>query len=152
MFFDVTNPEDPIFRSQFAPVDQDGKALKGADGIAVTPLPGGRYLMAVTGGFEPDDPIFFYRSKPLGNCAEEGVDCTLGNPGLSWEFVGQATDPNSSDDAHQSLHFLREGDINGALYLAAARGHAEIGPFFEDRDRIDLYRVECETPREATAR
>ena len=27
------------------------------------------------------------------------------------------------EDPHQSLHFLREGNIDGALYLAGARGH-----------------------------
>jgi hypothetical protein len=143
MFFDVSTPEDPAFKSQFVPTDEDGDVLNAADGIAVTPLPekpgetGSRYLMAIIEGFEPNDPIYFYRSSlhPDG----------LANPALTWEFVGKATDPNSSDDAHQSLHFLREGNIEGPLYIAGARGHAEVGPFFEDRDRMDLYRVECDT-------
>jgi hypothetical protein len=144
MFFDVSTPEDPIFKSQFAPHDENGDGLSAADGIAITPLPdkpgesGTRYLMAIIEGFEPHDPIYFYRSS----AHLDG----LANPALSWELVGKATDPNSSDDAHQSLHFLREGNIDGALYIAGARGHAEVGPFFEDRDRIDLYRVECDTP------
>lgn len=144
MFFDVGTPEDPIFKSQFAPTDENGHGLSAADGIAVTPLPdkpgepGPRYLMAIIEGFHPDDPIYFYRSSPHAD--------GLANPALSWEFVGKATDPNIGDDAHQSLHFLREGNIDGALYITGARGHAEVGPFFEDRDRLDLYRVECDTP------
>jgi len=139
MFFDVSNPEGPIFKSQFVPVDQDGEPLDGADGIAITPLPGGLYLMAVTPGFNGTDPIYFYRSKPLGNCDE--VDCTLANPDLSWEYVDQVPGPNGDEDAHQSLHFLREGNIDGDLYLAGARGH----PVFGDHDRIDLFHVNCDT-------
>ena len=143
MFFDVSTPEDPIFKSQFAPKDGNGNGLPAADGIAVTPLPekpgesGNRYLMAVIEGFFPDDPIYFYRSS----AHLDG----LANPALSWELVGKATDPNSGADAHQSLHFLREGNIDGDLYIAGARGHAEVGALFEDRDRIDLYRVACDT-------
>ena len=143
MFFDVSTPEDPVFKSQFAPTNENGDGLSAADGIAVTPLPdkpgepGPRYLMAIIEGFHPDDPIYFYRSSPHAD--------GLANPALSWEFVGKATDPNIGDDAHQSLHFLREGNIDGALYITGARGHAEVGPLFEDRDRIDLYRVECDT-------
>jgi hypothetical protein len=94
--------------------------------------------MAIIGGFEPHDPIYFYRSSAHAD--------GLANPALSWELVGTSTDPNSGDDAHQSLHFLREGNINGDLYLTGARGHAEVGPFFEDRDRIDLYHVTSDTP------
>jgi hypothetical protein len=45
--------------------------------------------------------------------------------------------PNSLGEAHQTLQFLREGDINGTLYLAGARG---VVPFGEDR--MDLYRVD----------
>ncbi len=141
-FFDVSDPEAPVWTSQFVPVDQDGDALPGADGIAVTRLPrvpeeaAARYLMTVTGGFEVGDPFYFYRSSPGA----------LDSPDLTWELVAQPNGPTGLDDAHQSLHFLREGNIDGALYLAGARGHAVVGPLFEDHDRIDLYRVECDTP------
>jgi hypothetical protein len=144
MFFDVSTPEDPIFKSQFAPFDEDGDVLAAADGIAVTPLPiktgeaHARYLMAIIEGFNPHDPIYFYRSSAHAD--------GLANPGLTWEFVGKANDPNIGDDAHQSLHFLREGNIDGDLYITGARGHVEVGPFFEDRERMDLYRVACDTP------
>ena len=96
MFFDVSNPEDPIFTSKFAPVNQNGDELGGADGIAVTPLKNGLYLMALTAGFRGEDPIYFYRSLPLGQCNEDGTDCTIGcdqidctlaNEDLSWEYI-----------------------------------------------------------------
>ncbi len=144
MFFKVSDPENPRWTSQFVPVlNADNDPLPGADGIAITPLPlipgepGPRYLMAVTGGFEPDDPIYFYRSTSHADGLESMA--------LAWDLVGQTPDPNSSNDAHQSLHFLRQGTVNGDLYLACARGHAEIGPFFEDNDRLDLYQVNCDT-------
>jgi hypothetical protein len=133
MFFDVSNPEAPDFKSSFAPVDQHGAHLTGADGLAVTPLPGGLYLMAVTAGFEGEDPIFFYRS----------TSNNLASPELSWQYVGHTPGPNGDEDAHQSLHFLREGTIDGALYLAGARGHPLFGA---DHDKIDLYLVECTSP------
>ncbi len=86
--------------------------------------------MAVTGG-KKNETLSFYRST-LGD---------LASPDLSWELVGTTPGPDVQD-AHQTLQFLRQGDINGPLYLAGARGH----PIFGDRDRIDLYRVECDTP------
>lgn len=132
MFFDVSNPEDPIFKSQFVPVDDDGDPIPFADGIALTPLPGGLFLMAVTEGFEGTDPIYFYRST---------LD-DLASPDLSWVYVDQVPGPNGDEDAHQSLHFIREDNIHGDLYLAGARGHPAFG---SDHDKIDLYLVEGET-------
>jgi len=137
MFFDVSDPEAPVFKSQFAPVVGQLGPLTKAGVVGVTPLPGGRYLMAVTGG-DPDDEragLSFFRS----------TSGDLSSPDLGWELVRQTPGPDV-EDAHQTLQFLREGDINGQLYLAGARGHVEVGPFFGDRDRIDLYTVDCQTP------
>jgi hypothetical protein len=136
LFFDVSDPEAPVFKSQFAPLngpegDPDSQPLLGADGLGVTPLPGGLYLMAVKGGFESADPIFFYRSN----------SGDLASPQLKWEFVTRTRVPEVAD-SHQALQFLREGGMDGDLYMAGARGN----PFFGDHDRIDLYRVRCETP------
>lgn len=136
LFFDVSDPEDPRFTSQFAPIDgPEGdpatKPLKGADGLGVTPLPNGLYLLSVKGGFSEEDPIFFYRST-IGD---------LSSPDLHWEFVSRTKVPHVSD-SHQTFQFLREGNIDGDLYMAGARGN----PVFGDHDRIDLFRVECDTP------
>jgi PKD domain len=137
MFFDVSDPEAPVFRSQSAPKDRHGVTLRKAGVVAVTPLPGGLYLMAVAGG--ANDTLFFYRST---------VD-NLANPELSWNFFGTTPGPgvvSGDEDAHQTLQFLREGDINGPLYLAGARGDAD-PRHGGDQDRLDLYRVRgCETP------
>lgn len=45
--------------------------------------------------------------------------------------------PSALGKAHQTLQFLREGDLNGTLYLAGARGEVPFG-----EDRMDLYRVD----------
>lgn len=131
MFLDVSDPEHPEFRSQFVPKNSGGETLAGAGVLALTPLANGRYLMMVTGG--KNTTLFFYRSTLTD----------LSDPALSWELVRSLPGPDV-EDAHQTLHFLRQGDINGQLYLAGARGII----FFDDRDRIDLYKVDCQTPAE----
>lgn len=131
MFLDVTDPEAPAFRSQYVPVHADGSPLSKAGVVAVTPLEDDRYLMAVTGG--DGETLFFYKSS-VG---------PLSNENLTWQYMGQTSGPEVNDgDAHQTLQFLREGSIEGALYLAGSRGD----PVFGDRDRIDLYQVNCNTP------
>ena len=135
MFFDVSNPETPRFLSQFAPRLPNGVAFQEAGVLAVTPLPvapgesAGRYLMGITGGQGTNE--HFFRST-IGN---------LASPDLSWEFVDTIS-PDVPDDAHQTLHFLRQGNIDGPLYLAGVRGHPLFGA---DNDFLDLYTFECET-------
>ncbi len=129
MFFDVSNPEAPVFRSQYTPINGAGEVRASAGVVAVTPLPGGLYLMVTAGG-EKNRTWFFYRSTLPD----------LSSPGLSWDYIGSAPGP-SVEDGHQTLAFLREGSMDGALYVAGSRGH----PVYADRDRIDLYRVTCET-------
>lgn len=128
-FYDVSDPEHPQFRSQFVPKNSSAETLAGAGVLALTPLANGRYLMMVTGG--KNTTLFFYRSTLTD----------LADPALSWELVRSLPGPDV-EDAHQTLHFLRQGDINGQLYLAGARGII----FFDDRDRIDLYKVDCQSP------
>jgi hypothetical protein len=132
MFFDVSNPEAPVFKSQYKPVDGAGQMLASVGVVALTPLPGGRYLMMATGG--EGTTWYFYRSRPTNS---SGTD--LSSPTLFWDYVGSVPGPEVTNP-HQTLQFLREGDINGNLYLAGARGR-----ILSDNDRIDLYRVECRT-------
>jgi hypothetical protein len=141
MFFDVTDPEAPVFISQFAPKDNNGNPLTKAGVVGVTPLRDGAYLMAVTGG--ANDPLFFYRTKKniINLQSQESTYPVLSSPNLRWEYMGKTAGPNV-EDPHQTLQFIREGNIEGALYLAGARGSA----IFGDRDRIDLYQVICNTP------
>lgn len=139
MFFDVSNPEAPVFRSQYTPINGAGEVLAAAGLVAVTPLANGRYLMMATGG--RNSTWFFYRSTLTD----------LASSSLSWDYIGSVPGRNPQNpensllinhDAHQTLNFLRQGDINGPLYLAGTRGRI----FSEDRDRIDLYEVSCQTP------
>ncbi len=133
-FYDVSDPENPVFVSQFVPVHEDLTPLTKAGVVAVTPLNDGRNLMAVTGG--DGETLFFYKSS-VGPLSSES---------LTWEWMGESEGPDINNDigraAHQTLQFLREGNIEGPLYLAGSRG----SPIFGDRDRIDLYLVNCETP------
>jgi len=70
--------------------------------------------MAVTPGFD-NDPFYFYRSTTT----------SLASPDLSWEFIAkERIDDPYPEDAHQSIHFLREGTSTGPCIwpeLAAIR-------------------------------
>lgn len=141
MFFDVSDPESPRFLSQFAPHHPEGDPFQGAGVVAVTPLPAApgenfeRYLMAITGG--ASDVVHFFRSN-IGD---------LASPNLSWEFVDKAF---PSEEGSQTLTFLRQGDMNGPLYMAAVRGSGIPGIIpgvgGPDEDKLDLYDVICEDP------
>lgn len=167
MFFDVSDPESPVARSSFAPVDENGNVLDGAGVLAFTPLADGHYLMMATGG-EHNSSLFFYRSTSddlkstalswtfvdkwqadigpppggLTNCFVEGSHLVNGfcrSP--DEQYLEQNWPDGKGGFTHQMLTFLREDDINGTLYLAGARGF-----FTSDTSTIDLYRVDCETP------
>lgn len=165
-FLDVSDPESPRVSSQFPLEDEVeqagvlGLTPCGADRIGV-PCATGHYLMVTTGG---DNRVLrFYESSSTPGCGRTACDdgTDLGSPDLTWTLLdtwtadhgfdctplGQCT-PRLSDDEirlgenwhndHQTLQFLREGDLRGALYLAGARGH------FLGDDFMDLYRVELE--------
>jgi hypothetical protein len=127
-FYDISNPEEPQFRSQFTPRNTAGENLSKLGVVGITPLKNGKYLMVVTGG--GGNSWFFYRSL--------GTD--LASEDLTWEQVRSPLAPEVTDP-HQTLNFIREGNIDGRLFIAGARGHVEIGPWYEDRERIDLYEV-----------
>jgi hypothetical protein len=128
-FYDVTDPEHPVLTSRFSPQPVMGKK---AGVVGITPLPGGRNLLVSAGG--DAEQFFFFRSN--------AVD--LSSPDLQWELVNSTPGPNVKD-AHQTLTFLRQGDINGPLFIAAARGFALSETIISPahRDFIDLYSVAC---------
>lgn len=133
MFFDVSDPENPVFRSQYTPINGAGEIRASAGTVAITPLPSGRYLMMTTGG--ANTTWYYYRST---------LD-DLSSPNLSWDYVGSHPAPQAPydlPDPHQTLQFIRERNIGGDLYLAGARGNYL---WAEDRDRIDLYLIRAET-------
>ena len=123
-FYDVSDPEAPVFKSQFIPKNSAGETLSVAGVVGITPLPNGRYLMVITGG-SSNHSWFFYRSN---------VD-DLSRTDLTWEQVRTPLGPETQT-AHQTLNFLREGSIDGDLYIAGARGR------ILDASFIDLYKIE----------
>jgi hypothetical protein len=130
MFFDVSNPENPVFRSQYTPINGAGQTRASAGTVAITPLPSGRYLMMTTGG--ANTTWYYYRST-LND---------LSSPNLSWDYVGSHPAPPGLLDPHQTLQFLRQGNIDGDLFLAGARGHWNR----DDHDRLDLFLIKGDTP------
>jgi hypothetical protein len=166
LFVDMTDPINPAIRSQF-PVENEVGEKAGL--VALTPLPDGHYLMMVTGG--SNATLAFYRSTitdltsenlswvfvdywtadPLSRLTTEpDFPCFPGSSrttlvcmspdevqmGANWPTTGA-----HNGNPHQTIQFLREGNINGPLFLAAARGK-----ILSDADRIDLYWFECDTP------
>ena len=127
-FYDLSDPENPVFRSQFIPKNSAGETLGGAGVLGITPLPNGRYLMVISFGSE-NHSWFFYRSN---------VD-DLSRTDLTWQQVHTPLGP-VTEDAHQTLNFLREGSIEGDLYIAGARGRIAAS-----RDKIDLYKIVGDT-------
>ncbi len=137
LFLDVSDPENPVYKSSFIPHKEFGEELSFADAMGLTALPGGRYLLVVSGGFE-GNRYHFYRSS-LG-----GLD----NPDLTWDYVGAIPSVDTGSNINQSLNFIRQGDINGRLFMAVARGHIVVDLVIEKlytgKDRIALYEIECE--------
>ncbi|HET8946798.1 MAG TPA: PKD domain-containing protein [Candidatus Polarisedimenticolia bacterium] len=124
-FFDVSDPEHPVWKSSMTTENEMG-SVTGT--IGVTPMPDGHYLMVATGG-DHNDFFYWYRS--------DGTD--LSAEGLTWTYVSRTHGPDV-EDAHQTLTFFRQDDINGTLMLGGVRGKIA-----HDRDARDLYQVNCQT-------
>ena len=142
MFLDISTPEQPQQLTTFIPPEEHG-VLAGL--VSITPQADGTYLMLVSGG--ENKKIWFYESVPT----DDDGTTNLKSPALDWELtdtwtLGEdgpdvgATWPTGIGPAHQTLHLIREGDINGDLYVAGARNTGS-GVFFGE-DMLDLYRLE----------
>ena len=166
LFVNMTDPINPEIRSRFSVEAELGEKV---GVVALAQLADGHYLMGVTGGSgetltfyrstltdlaswdlswvlvdqwfadplsETDfqDPGKYacrtgsVRSQPICLSPDEH------DMGRNWPTTGTA-----NGNPHQTLQFIREGNINGALFLAGARG------VIWGDDFIDLYRVECDT-------
>jgi hypothetical protein len=161
LFFDVSTPDDPKLTSRFNPLDpltQDNDENKefGADPVGLTAIKAEdgaccRYLLIVAGGPANKD-VRFYRSRP-----DPGSTTTdLKSSALAWDLAGRYTEseleacPGLGDwpegsglfntGQHQMLNFVREGDLDGTLYLIGGRRTgAIINPFSDEK--VDLYEV-----------
>ena len=165
LFFDVSNPEQPRFIRQFDPPDLDGPedAGFGADPVGLTPVKGAdgkccRYLMISAGGpadgagdhlgnaevrfylseLDPgltklkDATVADYQWQEVGRFSEAEIEAC--NPGFNW--------PTGIPTQHQMLNFVREGNLDGRLYLYAGwRDGSVANPLADEDEYIDLWRV-----------
>ena len=146
-FLNVTDPENPVVTSRFVPPESGVKAGV----VALTPCGAGRvnmpcatghYLLALSGGSD-NGTVHFYESATTETDGSSNTD--LSSQSLSWTLMDTWTRDEVIDGgwyAHQTLMFLREGDLGGALYLAGARGGRSIVGSVPDM--IDLYRVDLD--------
>jgi hypothetical protein len=166
LIINMKDPINPEIRSTF-PVEPEVGEKAGL--VALTQLADGHYLMMVTGGSNEklqfyrstltdlmNDtlswvPLDAWQADPLFQTDPQEPEfvCYPGSvrwgsrcvspdevqSGANWPTTGAG-----NGNPHQTLQFIREGSINGALFLAGNRGR-----IWGD-DFMDLYRVECDTP------
>jgi hypothetical protein len=170
LFFDISDPEAPKFITQFVrPFQEEPNNEEfGADPLALTAIraPGGggfRYVMMVAGG-DGNRDVRFYRSLPNN---PDGNTTNLKSPDLDWEEIGRYTGthvtlptqppvqfflselncsgttwPTGLGTQHQNFNFVREGDLDGQLYLVAMmRDGSVVNPLADEDEFIDLYKV-----------
>lgn len=159
MFLDVSDPASPTLLSSWSPPDPGDDFSAGLVGIAPirNPLgPGVNYVLVAAG--KKNEQLRFFLSLPTA--ADGSTD--LRSDQLAWietaRFseaeieaclnIGAPVPPpplyvpidwhTGSGDAHQMLNLLREGDLDGPLYMLGARNDT---PFPSGEDRMDLYRI-----------
>jgi hypothetical protein len=153
LFLDVSVSEAPRFLSALdlgLPTDDFGA---GTIGVAPIKAFGGGccdYLMVVTG--KSNRELRFYRSLPTGG----GLTTDLKARDLSWEEIARYSEDEIESDAclgdvdwpsgagygHQTLNFVRQGGLDGPLYLVGLRNDLPGG--YGD-DRVDLYQIGLDT-------
>ncbi|MFL6018241.1 MAG: hypothetical protein ACJ74V_11965 [Gaiellaceae bacterium] len=165
LFFDISNPEEPRYLTRFDPLDPETQDNDynddfGADPVGLTAIRAEdgaccNYLMVVAGGPANKD-VRFFRSRP-----DPGkTTTTLNSTSLEWDIVGRYTEntleacPGISDwpegsgpfstGQHQMLNFVREGNLDGQLYMIGGRRTgAIINPFSDEK--LDLYEVHVDS-------
>jgi hypothetical protein len=159
MFFDISNPEDPVLLSQWEPLDAGDFFSAGLVGITPISAPSGdccQYVIIAAG--KENKNVRFYRSLPTDEVTGT-TDLRLPAPALAWEETGRFTEGQIEDclnidnpyypllaidwhtgggDAHQMLNFVRQGGVDGPLYLVGARNTT---PLPSGDDKLDLYRI-----------
>jgi hypothetical protein len=154
-FVNITNPENPTPLTTFKPdVDGPEDAEFGADPVGLTAIKADngkccRYLMVVAGG-PANRQLRFFRSYPTNAFGTTDLKSMT----LDWEEVGRFTEtqlnscllpgaiwPTGEGPQQQMLNFVRQGNLDGPLYLVGGRNATTVfGAPFGD-DYIDLYRV-----------
>jgi len=165
LFFDITDPENPTLTSRFNPLDpvtqnNDHNKEFGADPVGLTAVRADdgaccRYLMVVAGG-PANKNVRFFLSRP-----DSGKTTTTPNStSLEWDLAGRYTEseleacPGVGDwpegsglfdtGQHQMLNFVREGNIDGPLYMVGGRRTGAITNPLSD-EKLDLYEVHLDS-------
>ena len=153
-FFDISNPEQPTLTSRLV-LEGAGTDFT-ADPVGITAVRSDdgkccRYLMIAAGGAANED-VRFFRSLPT----EEDGTTDLLDGSLQWTQVGRYSDnhltgcigatwPTSGliqGGQHQMLNFVREGELDGQLYLVGGRRDGTIAtPDSAAGEYLDLYRM-----------
>ena len=148
VFFDVSNPQNPQIMNELSIEYTD--CLTGLVGFTKTG--DDKYLLLVTGG--DNDFLWLFQSTSLD----------FADPNFQWNIIdvwGVNTDEQylgynhkwpsdmcsssdwDCDHPHQTLNFVRQGNLDGDLYLIGTRnkGGGAFGAGL-DEDYFDLYKVE----------
>ena len=145
-FLNVQNPEAPTLLSSYPLEDPGSEFSAGLVGITPIRTENGeccRYLMIVAGKQGKD--VRFYRSLPT-----DGERSDLTSSALDWEEVGRFSESEIESclggidwhtglgDAHQMFNFVRQGDLDGPLFLVGGRNTTLLP---SGDDMVDLYRI-----------
>jgi hypothetical protein len=150
IFVDISNPEDPQYLTRFD-LPNLGDEF-GADPVGLTAIkaPNGaccRYLLIVAGG-PGNREVGFYRSKPDNPLVQT---TTLKSKNLGWDEVGRFTEsqiesclgadwPSGERVQHQMLNFVREGNLDGKLFVVGGVREGSVGnPLADEDEYLDLY-------------
>jgi hypothetical protein len=153
-FFDVSNPENPRFLNEMYPGPAGDDFGAGTMGIAPVRAKNGDccdYLMAVMG--RSNRLVKFFKSFPVGD--ETTTDPTgptdLTAPEVGWIPLESYTEsdieadgclgtdwPSGSGEGLQSLSFVRQGNLDGPLFLVGAHNNVPGGA---GDDALRLYEV-----------
>jgi hypothetical protein len=157
LFFKVADPANPVYLGRFDPPDLDGEANEefGTDPVGLTMVRAAdgtccQYLLTAAGG-PSNEEVRFYRSRP-SSPGSSATDLSAGLP--QWDEVGRYSEsaiesclgadwPTSGlvqGGQHQMLNFVREGGLDGRLYLLGGRRDGLIVNPFAD-EYLELYRV-----------
>jgi hypothetical protein len=153
-FIDITDPAAPAPLSAFD-IEPPSNNDFGAGLVALTPVrnpfgPGQRYLMAVAG--EDGTELRLYRSLSTDVDHPQNGPSDLKATNLDWEEIDRFSGaelgsfwPCCSSKSHQMLNFVREGTLDGALYLIGAYNPSAVLSPGGGEDFFTLYRVNVDS-------
>jgi len=149
VFFDVSDPLNPQIINELS-IDPTG-GLSGL--VAFTKTRDDKYLLLVTGGDNDVLWLFYSTSLDFADPNFQWIALDVWTVNTDEQYLGYNHkwpsdmcnwyDILDCDHPHQTLNFVREGNLDGDLYLIGTRnkGGGAGGPGI-DEDYFDLYKVE----------